>query len=91
MDPLFSLVGAVLLTYFASRSTRRLRLGQGRPPKPLYTHTLALAAVTVFVAAIKLPMGQFTLQSVGVLLAAQLFWLVIDGARKQIGAGAKPG
>ena len=91
MNPLVKLIGALLLTYFASRLTRCLPIGQGRSPSLLVAHSISFGAVVLAVAAIKLPQGQFTSQTLGGLLAAQLFWLVVDGARKQLGAGGRAG
>ena len=87
---LVRLIGAFLLTYFASRFTRRLPVGPWRSSGLLYAHGLALAIALLAVAAIKLPYGQFTLQTLGSLLAGQLFWLTLDGARKQLGTEHKP-
>lgn len=90
MSMLVRLIGAFLLTYFASRFTRRLLVGPGRSSGLLYAHGLALGIALLAVAAIKLPYGQFTLQTLGGLLAGQLFWLTLDGARKQLGTEHKP-
>ena len=79
-----------MLTYFTSRLARRLLVGSGRSSGLLYAHGLALAIALLAVAAIKLPYGQFTLQTLGGLLAGQLFWLTLDGARKQLGTEHKP-
>ena len=87
---LVRLIGAFLLTYFASRFIRRLLVGPGRASGLLYAHGLALGIALLAVAAIKLPYGQFTLQTLGGLLAGQLFWLTLDGARKQLGTEHKP-
>ena len=91
MHPLVRLFGALLLTYFVSRVTCRLSMRQGRSPRLLVAHSLSFGVVAAAVAAIKLPQGQFTLQTLGGLMAAQLFWLVVDGARKQFGAGGHSG
>ena len=80
-----------MLTYFSSRATRRLTIRQGRSRSLLAAHSLSFGVVVAAVAAIKLPQGQFTLQTLGGLMAAQLFWLVVDGARKQFGAGGHSG
>jgi hypothetical protein len=91
MEPVVRLIGALLLTYFASRITRRLPISHGHSPRLLPIHGLALCGAVLVVAMIKLPQGQFTLKTLGGLLAAQLFWLVFDGARKQLGTGISPG
>ena len=91
MDPVVRLIGALLLTYFASRITRRLAIGRRHSPRLLLVHGLAFGGVVLVVAIIKLPQGQFTMQTLGELLAAQLFWLVLDGARKQLGSRKIPG
>lgn len=91
MDPLIRLIGALLLTYFASRVTRRLPIRQGRLPSVLVAHIISLGVVVVVVAVIKLPMEQLTLQTLGGLMAAQMFWLVLDGVRKQLGKGDRLG
>ena len=80
-----------MLTYFSSRATRRLTIRQGRSPRLLVAHSLSFGAVVLTVAAIKLPEGQFTTQTLGGLLASQLFWLVVDGTRKQFAAGGHSG
>lgn len=91
MHPLVKLIGALLLTYFASRLTRRLPIGRGRSANLLVAHSLSFGVVVLAVAAIKVPQGQLTSQILGELLAAQLFWLVVDGTRKQFGAGGRTG
>lgn len=91
MHPLVRLIGALLLTYFVSRVTRRLSIRQGRSPRLLIAHSLSFGAVVLIVAAIKLPEGQFTAQTLGGLLASQLFWLVVDGTRKQFAASGQSG
>jgi hypothetical protein len=90
MNMLVRLIGALLLTYFVSRVTRRLPIGRGRSSGLLYQHGLAFGIVVLAVAVIKHPHGQFTLQTLGGLLAAQLFWLTLDGTRKQLGSDQKP-
>lgn len=89
MHSLVGLIGALLLTYFASRITRRLPIGQGRTATLLYAHGLALASAVLTVAAFRLPLEQFTFQTLVGLFAAQLFWLVLDGTRKQLGDGVR--
>lgn len=89
MHPLVKLIGALLLAYFVSRVARRLPIRQGRSPGLLVAHSISFGVVVLAVAAIKVPQGQFTSQTLGGLLAAQLFWLVVDGARNQFRAGRR--
>lgn len=89
MHPLVGLFGALFLSYFASRVTRRLPICRGRSTRLLATHAIALAIAALAVAAIKLPQGQFTPQTLGGLLATQLFWLALDGVRNQFGATSR--
>ena len=80
-----------MLSYFASRITRRLPIWRGRSTGLLAAHAMALGIVVLVVAAIKLPQGQFTPQTLGGLLATQLLWLALDGVRNQFGATSRSG
>lgn len=73
-------VSALLLTYFASRLTRRLpafRHGSGL----IGAHALALALVLAGLALFRWPALLPSAQSLGLLGFGQAVWLVMDGLR----------
>lgn len=80
MPQFIHFVSALLLTYFASRITRRLpplRRSDGL----ILAHGLALFLVLAALALVRWPDRLPSLPSLGLLALGQTVWLVMDGLR----------
>ena len=77
-------IGALVLTYFLSRALRWL---VQRPPsvsRLVAAHVLSFTFLALLVIALRQPMGVFRFSQLGVYLAAQAAWLLLDLYRAQV-------
>lgn len=82
MQILIHFIGALLIAYWVSRLTLRLRLAATPWRSLLASHALALVVALAALAVVKLPLHAFGLLQGAQMLAGQSLCLLLDAIRR---------
>ena len=81
---MLAVIGALVLTYFASRALRLIGLGPPSIAKLVAGHLLSFVVLSLIAALLRFPTDTFRFDQLFVYLIAQIAWLLLDFYRAQI-------
>ena len=76
------ILGALIVTYFASRLALRLPISLAKPWGILAAHAIALGTVALGIALWRYPLGAFSAEHLLVYLSPQVLWCLLDLLRE---------